>query len=379
MLTKLFQPFTQADETTSRKFGGTGLGLSITRRLVELMGGRISVNSTAGEGSEFVVELPLLPCEAGPTRPAPLTAATDTIEQTHEHEQEAQAEPQPSAAALQHAIETGSLILLAEDNATNREVMQEQLRLLGYTCETAEDGAVALQMWQDNPGRYALLLTDCHMPQLDGFGLTSAIRQAEDLHEHLPIIAVTANAMQGEAQRCRDHGMDEYLSKPLSMDALKDMLTKWMPQARPLPEFTAQQRPASPEPAHTATHAAGTPERSYPVWQLATLMHLVGDNPGMHQRLLGKFLVGAAQQVDEINAATAAGDTPTIAGVAHALKSAARSIGALRLGDLCQRLETAGRAGDGAQCAALAAGLAAEYAQAAAVINAFMRTNLTDF
>ena len=350
MLARLFQPFTQADESTSRKFGGTGLGLSITLRLVELMGGRISVNSTMGEGSEFVVELPLLPCEAANTRPATLTGAMATYEQAQEQE----SGPQPSAAALQHALQTGSLILLAEDNETNREVMQEQLRLLGYTCETAGDGAVALQLWQDNPGRYALLLTDCHMPHLDGFGLTSAIRQAEDLQVHLPIIAVTANAMQGEAQRCRDHGMDEYLSKPLSLDALKSMLDKWMPQARPIPAYTAQQRS--------------------PVWQLATLTELVGDNPGIHQRLLGKFLVSAPQQVGEITAAAAALDTHTLAGVAHTLKSAARSIGALRLGDVCQRLETSGRAGDGAQCAALAAGLAGEFASAAAAINDFMRT-----
>ena len=222
MLARLFQPFTQADESTSRKFGGTGLGLSITLRLVELMGGRISVNSTLGEGSEFVVVLPLLPCEAGNTRPAALAGTTATIEQ------ECEPDLEPSAAALQHAVQTGSLILLAEDNETNREVMQEQLRLLGYTCEMAEDGAVALQLWQDNPGRYALLLTDCHMPHLDGFGLTAAIRQAEPHGTRLPIIAITANAMQGEAERCRERGMDDYLSKPLRMQELAPMLERWL-------------------------------------------------------------------------------------------------------------------------------------------------------
>ena len=126
-------------------------------------------------------------------------------------------------------MQSNRLILLAEDNETNRDVMDEQLRLLGYACEMAEDGLIALHMWQANPGRYALLLSDCHMPNLDGFGLTRAIREAETAGTHLPIIAVTANAMQGEHQRCREHGMDDYLSKPLRMSELRDKLDKWLP------------------------------------------------------------------------------------------------------------------------------------------------------
>ncbi|MCF8156361.1 MAG: response regulator, partial [Rhodoferax sp.] len=104
----------------------------------------------------------------------------------------------------------------------------EQLRLLGYACELAEDGAIALRMWQAHPARYALLLTDCHMPNLDGFGLTEAIRVAEPAGVRLPIIAITANAMQGEADRCRDRGMDDYLSKPLRMQELAPVLEKWL-------------------------------------------------------------------------------------------------------------------------------------------------------
>jgi CheY-like chemotaxis protein len=94
----------------------------------------------------------------------------------------------------------------------------------------AEDGAIALRMWQSNPGRYALLLSDCHMPNLDGFGLTEAIRAAEPEGTRMPIVAVTANAMQGEAQRCFDRGMDSYLSKPLRMNELAATLNKWLPQ-----------------------------------------------------------------------------------------------------------------------------------------------------
>jgi PAS domain S-box-containing protein len=216
VVAKLFQPFTQADESTARKFGGTGLGLSITHRLVELMHGQVSVQSTLGAGSEFVVELPLHPC--GPER-AP--AATDSVTQHSTLRT-------PATPTVEEAAQAGCLILLAEDNEINRDVIQEQLRLLGYACELAEDGAIALQMWQTDPDRYALLLTDCHMPNLDGFGLTEAIRVAEPAGARLPIIAITANAMQGEAQRCRDRGMDDYLSKPLRMQELAPVLKKWL-------------------------------------------------------------------------------------------------------------------------------------------------------
>ena len=222
---KLFQAFTQADESTARKFGGTGLGLSVTRGLVELMGGCITVTSTPGAGSEFVVVLALRAC--APT-PAQLTqrAQAPTVE-------EAVQTPRPLAPSVEKAAQTQHLILLAEDNETNRDVMQEQLRLLGYTCELAEDGAIALKMWQNQPDRYALLLSDCHMPNLDGIGLTEAIRATETAGSRLPIIAVTANAMQGEAQRCLAYGMDDYLSKPLRMTELATMLEKWLPEPAP--------------------------------------------------------------------------------------------------------------------------------------------------
>jgi CheY-like chemotaxis protein len=179
------------------------------------MGGRMKVTSTPGRGSDFSVELPLHPSAPGPMRTA--------------HHDPAQHCTAPTAEA---AVQAGCLILLAEDNEINRDVMEEQLRLLGYTCEMAEDGAIALQMWQANPGRYALLLSDCHIPNMDGFALTEAIRATEPAGTRLPIIAVTANAMQGEAQRCLERGMDDYLSKPLRLTELGQMLAKWLPQAR---------------------------------------------------------------------------------------------------------------------------------------------------
>ena len=340
---RLFQPFTQADESTARKFGGTGLGLSISRRLVELMHGSITAQSTLGAGSEFALQLPLHPCPPGfAPAPAP-TGRRDSAQRA-------------AAPTVEEAVRSQCLILLAEDNETNRDVMQEQLRLLGYACEMAEDGAVALHMWQANPKRYALLLSDCHMPRLDGFGLTAAIRQTEPHGTRLPIIAITANAMQGEAERCRERGMDDYLSKPLRMSELAPMLERWLPQ--PAMASQAPQPPAPP-----------VVNADFPVWNPSTLSEMVGDNPAIHKRLLEKFLVNTEKQVTEITTAAAASDTAAVASVAHALKSAARSVGALRLGELCQSLEAAGRAADAQQCSALARGLAGEFAAAAAAIT----------
>jgi CheY-like chemotaxis protein len=129
---------------------------------------------------------------------------------------------------MEEAAASGQLILVAEDNETNRDVLGEQLRLLGYCADMAEDGRVALEKWRS--GRYALLLTDCHMPHMDGFALTKAIREGETPGTHLPIIAITANAMQGEAQRCLQAGMDDYLSKPMRLQELAPVLEKWLPR-----------------------------------------------------------------------------------------------------------------------------------------------------
>jgi CheY-like chemotaxis protein len=210
VLDKLFQPFTQADETTSRVFGGTGLGLSISKHLVKLMGGWIRVQSTPGLGSEFSFTLPL---EASPM-PVPASTLLHP--------------PAPwDARAPEHLAPGKPRILLAEDNETNRHVMQAQLRMLGYDCDIAEDGLVALGMWRS--GHYSLLLTDCHMPVMDGFELTALIRQQEPAGTRLPIVAVTANAMAGEAERCMGRGMDDYLCKPMRMEDLKPLLHRWLP------------------------------------------------------------------------------------------------------------------------------------------------------
>ncbi len=325
VLARLFNPFTQGDTSTARQFGGTGLGLSISQQLVELMGGQITVNSTPGLGSEFTVALPLHEAPLDEVRPAP-DWRTPLPTQTQ---------------SLDAPAADGPLVLLAEDNETNHEVIQEQLRLLGYACEVAQDGAIALEMWRAAPGRYALLLTDCHMPHMDGFSLTQAIRAAEPAGTRLPIIALTANAMQGAAQRCLQSGMDAYLSKPLRMQELAPMLQKWL----------------------TPGHA---------IWNGATLHELVGDNPAMHRRLLEKFLANAEKQVSAIGEAAAENNFKEVAMLAHTLKSAARTVGAMALGELCHRMEATGSADDATDCRALTQDLPAAFVAAQRVIQAHL-------
>ncbi|MBB1076874.1 CHASE domain-containing protein [Rhodoferax sp. 4810] len=351
VVAKLFTPFTQADASTARQFGGTGLGLSISQRLIALMGGQITVQSTPNVGSEFTVALPL---QEAPFEPA----APEQVER--------RLRPRPPAPSVAEAMVSGQLILLAEDNETNRDVLREQLRLLGYAVEVAEDGLAALAQWRS--GRYGLLLTDCHMPLMDGFALTAAIRAEEPAGQRLPIIAVTANAMRGEAQNCLACGMDDYLSKPLRLQELGPMLAKWLPlagEAQPPVSALAQQQSAKAADILSASRdTPSTPQpATLPQWNPNTLGQLVGNNPGLHQRLLTKFLANAAKQVKAISVAALAGDATKAALVAHTCKSSARAMGALSLGELCEQIETAGLAADAVACQALAATLDTAFTQ----------------
>ena len=325
---RVFHPFAQADASTTRQYGGTGLGLVISARLAEAMGGEIRVESTPGAGSTFTARLPF-PC----ADEAPLAAATD-----------AQNRPPPQITVLNRAeaIMQGRLILVAEDNATNQEVIQQQLALLGYPCDLAPDGRAAFRQWLT--GDYALVLSDLHMPHLDGYQLAQAIRreEAQRRNGHIPILALTANVLQDETERCQASGMDGYLAKPVPLSQLREQLIHWLPAAaNPRPASRTAEMPASAE-ATEETEDAG----ELPVFDPGILIQMVGDKSAIHRRLLEKFQVTAQAQAERLHAAVAEGDAAAVSQIAHSLKSNARAIGALQLGDLCEKLEQAGKAGD---------------------------------
>ena len=212
-LARLFKPFSQADASTTRRFGGTGLGLAICKSLVQLMSGQITARSVLREGSEFTVRLRL---------PALDRSLQDRSERRSASESPSQMPSQVPVGCRAHSDETDRLILVAEDNEINRQVIEHQFRLLGYRCEIHANGRDALAAWRR--GGFSLIVTDLHMPEVDGYSLASTVRAEEGRGRRTPIIALTANALRDEEARCRELGMNAYLTKPVHLPELKTVI-----------------------------------------------------------------------------------------------------------------------------------------------------------
>jgi len=237
-----------------------------------------------------------------------------------------QRRPHPHTARPLNAA-TAPRILVAEDNDINRKVIARQLQLLGLQCEMSADGEQALARWRE--GGIDLLLTDLHMPNMDGYTLSAHIRsdeRAAGAARHLPIIAVTANALHGEDHRCRDAGMDDYIVKPVQLDTLQETLERNLRQAPPAPGVVSAL--ASPAPGPAAA-----------VLDPAVLARLIGDDPALIEEFLHEYGESARRTGNEILLALREARWTDAAGAAHRLKSASRSVGALALGDLCAELE----------------------------------------
>lgn len=248
-----------------------------------------------------------------------------------------EAKPVNAPITREEARQQGSLILVAEDNEYNQKVILQQLLLLGRTADIANNGVEAFERWQT--GAYAILITDLHMPLMDGYELTAAIRAAENGSSRIPIIAFTANALKGEADHCKAIGMDDYLSKPVQLIHLKTMLKKWQPVV--LSEPIVQRGDAS-------TVASGAPlvEPQQVAVDVKVLAALIGDDPAVLGEFLNDFQGSANKIATEIRLAVSAHEPHSAGALAHKLKSAARSVGAAALGSFCADMETAGKACD---------------------------------
>jgi CheY-like chemotaxis protein/HPt (histidine-containing phosphotransfer) domain-containing protein len=236
----------------------------------------------------------------------------------------------------EEASRIGRLILVAEDNITNQKVIVHQLGLLGVAADVCANGIEALNRWRH--GRYPLLLTDLHMPVMDGFELAATIRAEEDDSVHIGIVALTANILDGEADHCLSIGMDDYLSKPVRIDEIKKVLNYWLP---PLANDLAASVPLE-------AIASRSPDNTLPsVHPVDTnvLKSLVGPDHEVVISFLADFQRSSCSISEELHIAWQSGALQDVGAAAHKLKSSARAVGAIELGECCERIETAVRTG----------------------------------
>jgi signal transduction histidine kinase/DNA-binding response OmpR family regulator len=469
---RLFSAFTQADASTTRLYGGTGLGLAICKRIIDLMHGRIGLDSVPGQGSTFWFEIPLLKvigdlrAPAHGAHPRVLLVSTDarlrqrlelvlpnwgfevrSVDTVHEALDllRAGGSPQPwhavigdlpslrlGVAALQRAggdhrlvwlqddaplpselrdnprvvsrqatdaalraaltepattapasdqaapsvaaevapaapasLErarglAGARVLLVEDNPVNLLVAQKLLGVLGCEVETAINGQLALDKL--HAAAYQAVLMDCQMPVLDGYAATRRWREHEATTQatRLPIIAMTANAMAGDRQRCLDAGMDDYLSKPISREGLQACLLRWCGTAPTAGDEPPQAAPAQLEEAP----ASAAQSTALPVLDREVLDELREIAGAETATIIDVFLDDTTPLVRQLQEAAVAPDLDQLRELAHSLKSASANVGALALSAAARRVELAARSGKLERPAVMVALIIAEFARA---------------
>jgi signal transduction histidine kinase/DNA-binding NarL/FixJ family response regulator len=297
-LPQIFEKFTQADGSISRRFGGSGLGLAITKHLVELFQGTLSVSSQVGKGSEFIVRLPLR------VHAAPATAPV---------------------AAAEGAAGTGgrhgnALILVVEDNIVNQKVVKGLLQRRGYQMETAVDGSQALAMLEHC--EFDAILMDVQMPVMDGLEATRRIR-ALGRWKDIPIIAMTAHAMTGDEERCLAAGMDAYLSKPVNSSEL----------FRVLESYLSKDRTSRRGPKRVQTEPAPIDHRLHD--------EVCEAPPGMVGNVVNLFLELAPQRLEKLQVALSAGRCDVVSAEAGVIRQSAQRIAANPVADRARRVAEA--------------------------------------
>jgi two-component system sensor histidine kinase/response regulator len=315
---RLFDAFTQADPSTTRRHGGTGLGLTIARQLVDALGGEIAVHSEVGRGSTFRFTAAFGPA-VGDAREEPSVPGGAV-----------------AAPAATHRV------LVVEDNQVNQMVAVGLLESVGYATDVAVDGVEAVAALAGDHG-YAAVLMDCRMPRMDGYTATRTIRANESPGAHVPIIAMTASALEGERERCLDCGMDDFLTKPVDSARLHRTLRQWIgisDESQPAPAAAAPSPAAAPPAAAPPTQADVVDTE-----RIDMLHEMVKDGVSLFQRSSGNFIAHAQDHLTAIGGAVDGADAEQLMATAHKLKGSALNLGLPRVGAAAYELEERGREG----------------------------------
>jgi signal transduction histidine kinase/CheY-like chemotaxis protein/HPt (histidine-containing phosphotransfer) domain-containing protein len=478
---RLFQAFSQADDSTTRKYGGTGLGLAIAKELTQLMSGDIGVASEPGQGSTFwftvrvtsprTPALPTAPVqdlrgqrllivEDNPTnrdilehqtrgwgmavetasgsdkalavlrqcadrgesfglalidmkmpgmnglelvramkadprfaslpvvmltslgREGEVAAAREAGVTAYLHKPVRQEELRKAIADTLHPVErrrshgravpTGQIqlaghVLLAEDNPVNQAVATGMLEAIGISADIATNGREAIDRLA--AAHYDLVLMDCHMPELDGFAATAEIRRREQgSRNHLPIVALTANALDGDREICVASGMDDYLAKPFTREQLALTLAHWLPESAPAPSRAAPASSRSPTARKEPAAAVG--DRPVNPRALDTIRAMPGtDGAALAEKVIRAYLDDTPGRLAQMKAAADVGDAEALRKAAHSMKSSSGNVGAERLASLCKELESIGRVGRTDGAPVLLERAAGEFARALEVLE----------
>ena len=390
---ELFQPFSQT-EAAGRMQPGTGLGLAISKRIVDLMGGEIGVDSSPGIGSTFWFQIPFEdPSEISGERPRLAEAVdpdaegddpsldrwrtvvgspTEPMATGEPRDARDEVDPPPRSRHSRGRYR----ILLAEDHAINRMVALSQLENLGYRADAVENGIEVFEALEEQP--YDLLLLDCQMPKLDGYETVRRLRRLGGVAARLPVVAVTAHAMKGERERCLAAGMDDYLAKPLRQPELASMIERWLPPnprqdtlAEALGQPTEVLAVKTPKaegdgppsedgaaPGNGTPETAGAPAANDPreetrlddgldwetLGQIRDISQSLGN--GLLQRVVGTLVESLPGRIEEISAGIDSGERSEVRKLAHGFKGSAGNAGARRLAEILQGLESAAKGTD---------------------------------
>ncbi len=326
---QLFQPFTQADGSTTRRFGGTGLGLSIALKLIGLMDGRIDVQSKEGKGSTFSVSLPLL--ETDPPAGGAEAALPEIVVQN--------LAASSTLDFSKSGTEGGRRVLVAEDDPTSRWLVYRQLTQLGFDAELTENGRAAFEAFQK--ADYEAVITDFHMPEMDGLELTRAIRNLEaDSTRRVPVLVLSADALPSTVEECRKAGVDDVMTKPTQLSILRERMTHWLgPLDETAPETPQSAVPIEPQASHQQNGEA-------PVLDFEVFVEMFGGVNDEVKEALAGYLEGGAELAEAIVRHAAKQDAAALSKTAHRLAGESLSAGAVALGNLCRELEGAADEGD---------------------------------